>query len=876
MNMSLDPKNVHPNLHWADLPAAEVEDDEEEEPQDDTEMTDADQEAQEEAEAVAVGGQETADVNGTSAASLEEAEIGVFPFDRLPFEVQQRVMEHIFVKPGAIHCLSRLDARFEPSISEFPYPCSGTSSLPHRFTYGDNPWSIADSPRPDHELQPLLVCKRWLYLGVHAFYGLNTFAFSSLGEFGRFFKGIGPQRTERVAHVELHWQGSVMAAHKTRVNQRTLPLQYLLCMSRLQTVTIFIEEFKDRRVRRPYEFPKKEKEDKQQNRADDEDEGYRAPGDEYDTSLRLLDYNGQHINGLAPPYSLLKRTSIHANWRGNRSMRTTHGMDYVYALRGLQWFRAYEHDTSRQLIRDLTFLDDVNKVVTLPKDPKYLLDSDLHGLRYPHGLATYVPGFEDKAMVSRWYETNTLPSAQNSSDGVSVSSQSDDSSSQSDDVPSKDPEGPVRRQSIKSSQGHNALDRINKMTFPGEPGYKSKCKDHEAELIDNMAFPDEVEYRNRPEGRASGMIHSIIFPGDVGYRNKSNTREGGRILNHDVEDASQLRLGLETSLLEVQDDLNLDDDSDEDDLLHMLRGIRFPDEPGWRAGPGVRSSDDGSPDDRGSDTSDSESDSDSDLDHDSDTIMHDGTGAFSDSGPADSTQVTSTGNATNEDSELQIEEAEEQPKEQPKEQPEKNSENLVDEDDDLFVADDPEVVDTTVSEKRIKIEVPDVIDLTFSDDEDEFQDQESDDQSVVTSRTKTTLFAPSVFGMPLLKQESVCERDGGNVIDLTGDDEDDDSGNYAEPSSAPPRNAADAATRLFFTPPRNIIYDTDNGDNRRSKSRTPGSASSTQSQFPKHNLEDDNEEDGGHNEKRRRIDSPTRLLQQRRIRATGFIMSPSP
>lgn len=757
MNMSLDPKNVHPNLHWADLPAAEVEDDEEEEPQDDAEMTDADQKAQEEAEAAAVGGQETADVNGTSAASLEEAEIGVFPFDRLPFEVQQRVMEHIFVKPGVIHCLSRLDARFEPSISEFPYPCSGTSSLPHRFTYGDNPWSIADSPRPDHELQPLLVCKRWLYLGVHAFYGLNTFAFSSLGEFGRFFKGTGPQRTERVAHVELHWQGSVMAAHKTRVNQRTLPLQYLLCMSRLQTVTIFIEEFKDRRVRRPYEFPKKEKEDKQQNRADDEDEGYRAPGDEYDTSLRLLNYNGQHINGLAPPYSLLKRTSIHANWRGNRSMRTTHGMDYVYALRGLQWFRAYDHDISRKLIRDLTFLDDVNKVVTLPKDPKYLLDSDLHGLRYPHGLATYVPGFEDKAMVSRWYETNTLPSAQNSSDGVSISSQSDDSSSPSDDVPSKDSEEPVRRQSNKSSQGNNARDRINKLTFPGEPGYKSKPKDHEAELIHNMAFPDEVDYRNRPEGRASGMIHSIIFPGDIGYRYKSNTRETGRILNDDAEDASQLQLALENSLLEVHDDLNLDDGSNEDDLLHMLRGIRFPDEPGWRAGPGVRSSDDGDPDNGGSDTSDSESDGDSDLDHDSDTIMHDGTEILSDSGLAGSTQITSSGNATNGDSVMQVEQLEEQPKEQP----EKNSENLVDEDDDLFVADDPEVVDSTASEKRVKIEVADVIDLTNdSEHEDEFEDPESDDQSVVTSRTKTTLFAPSVFGMPLLKQESVCERDG--------------------------------------------------------------------------------------------------------------------
>lgn len=43
---------------------------------------------------------------------------------------------------------------------------------------------------PNVLLAPLLVSRAWNFWGAHFFYSDNTFAFSSLGEFGRFCEGI--------------------------------------------------------------------------------------------------------------------------------------------------------------------------------------------------------------------------------------------------------------------------------------------------------------------------------------------------------------------------------------------------------------------------------------------------------------------------------------------------------------------------------------------------------------------------------------------------------------------------------------------------------------------------------------------------------------
>jgi hypothetical protein len=97
--------------------------------------------------------------------------------------------------------------------------------LPKAFYIGvesDTPTEVnlsSDGLDPNTVLSLLGVCKRWYFIGVHCFYGLNKFAFSesrsvmhqapklticfqgSIGEFGRFMKGIG-KRASRIQFLE--------------------------------------------------------------------------------------------------------------------------------------------------------------------------------------------------------------------------------------------------------------------------------------------------------------------------------------------------------------------------------------------------------------------------------------------------------------------------------------------------------------------------------------------------------------------------------------------------------------------------------------------------------------------------------------------------
>lgn len=368
-----------------------------------------------------------------------------FHFDKLPISIQQRIFETIYVKPGVVHCLSRMDKWNEPISEEhFPLPSSGNSGFPHRFVFGEEMCSMIRARKPNTVLRTFLVSRRWLYLGIHAFYGLNTFAFSSLGEFGRFFNGIGEARAERVAHIELLWHGSIMPRHETRTNQRTLPLIWLTRMKRLITVTIFIEEFAERRIRRKYEFPK-------------------IKG-KYDLSGRFKDWTDDDIYTTNAPQSLLKRTATQPNWRGNRSMRTTHGMDFLYQLRGMKWVRFYEVDNRRRCIRDWSFFDDINSVVTMPKDRIYTLESDLRNLTKSTGLLYYQPSDEDQDLVSRFYAPDALPSIFSGSE-TSISDRSSPNNSQSrstnSDMTSMDTDD-------DSNDGDNDKDRPPYIHFPDE------------------------------------------------------------------------------------------------------------------------------------------------------------------------------------------------------------------------------------------------------------------------------------------------------------------------------------------------------------------------------------------------------------------------
>ncbi|RYP76025.1 hypothetical protein DL770_007303 [Monosporascus sp. CRB-9-2] len=313
-----------------------------------------------------------------------------FRFEELPKEIQARIFRIWFKKDTLVHCLSRLDYYHPPK--NFPAENRRKrSELPKRFHIGTRMCNVSAAVKPNNLLKPLLVCKRWFFIGVHAFYGMNTFAFSSLGELGRFFKGIGRARLQRIQHVELMWHGALMRTnwqtvedengkeHKYKVSDRTLPLASFTMTSRLKTLVVHIDESAKWRMRRRYEMP--------------------LPTD-YDK-----DFSRGAIRKLSTFGKMMKRTDLQPNWRRNRSMRTVQGMDYLYQLRGMDWirFKNVSAPKHRGNILDWTFFNDMNMVVTSPKEPRDAMESQLQNLTPLTGLRVWEPSDDDMDIIRGFY-----------------------------------------------------------------------------------------------------------------------------------------------------------------------------------------------------------------------------------------------------------------------------------------------------------------------------------------------------------------------------------------------------------------------------------------------------------------------------------------
>ncbi|KAI3536339.1 hypothetical protein CABS01_01212 [Colletotrichum abscissum] len=261
-----------------------------------------------------------------------------FPFHRLPAKVQANIIKFVFVEESKlIHCITRLD-RFMPP--EQPTQTNANrSGLPRRFHLSGTSCNITYGMKPNTRLALLTVCKRWYYFGIHAFYGLNTFAFSSLGEFGRFCTGIGEARRERIQHIELLWVGSQYLTHKPvkegrkgalkYVSKRTWDVSWLCQLPRLRTLIIHIDESGPQYTRRRHE-PK-----------------------------AYADW-------------MASVTAGQPNFRMTRSLRNLQGLHFLHALRGMELIQFYDYNISRQeggrhLIRDWSFFMDIENVTAMPK-----------------------------------------------------------------------------------------------------------------------------------------------------------------------------------------------------------------------------------------------------------------------------------------------------------------------------------------------------------------------------------------------------------------------------------------------------------------------------------------------------------------------------
>ncbi|KAK3401928.1 hypothetical protein B0T20DRAFT_466874 [Sordaria brevicollis] len=262
-----------------------------------------------------------------------------FNFNGLPAEIQARIFRLWLFKEGKlIHVISRLDP-FVP-VEEFPEEADlqKRSGLKHTFFIGDRRCNITHSGHPPNQLlRVLLVCKKFYFIGIHCFYGLNTFAFSSLGEFHRFCQGIGPARFERLQHLEITLIGNqyltVPLDEKGRIpySRRTFPLSFLPDCHRIKTLVIHVDESSKGSERRSYE-----------NRA-----------------LKEFMY---------------QKTAGQPNQRKLRALRTIQGMDYIYQLRGLERIRFYDLYKAvfagrdvREPVADWSFVEDVTNTATMQK-----------------------------------------------------------------------------------------------------------------------------------------------------------------------------------------------------------------------------------------------------------------------------------------------------------------------------------------------------------------------------------------------------------------------------------------------------------------------------------------------------------------------------
>ncbi|KAK1999454.1 hypothetical protein LX36DRAFT_482071 [Colletotrichum falcatum] len=258
------------------------------------------------------------------------------PFEQFPANIQANIFKWIYIQEDKlIHCISRLDPYMPPE--EPTGTDANKSGLPHRFHLSGKSCNVTYAIKPDEHLALFSVCKRWYYLGVHAFYGLNTFAFSSLGEFGRFCTGIGAARRERIQHVELLWMGNQYLTHKPVeegkelkwVSKRTCDVSWLCQMPRLKSLIIHINETGIDYRRRKHE------------------------------PAKYVDW-------------MTSVTAGQPNFRLTRSLRTLQGLDFIQQLRGMELIQFYDCEMARRNggrhpIRDWSFYMDIENVTTMPK-----------------------------------------------------------------------------------------------------------------------------------------------------------------------------------------------------------------------------------------------------------------------------------------------------------------------------------------------------------------------------------------------------------------------------------------------------------------------------------------------------------------------------
>ncbi|KAF5000230.1 hypothetical protein FDECE_11262 [Fusarium decemcellulare] len=287
---------------------------------------------EEEAAAIVAGGNSDESQNDQEGPARDNGEVRrqrqedkqPFLFDELPLHLQLKIFRLVFVFDGkVVHAISRLDPYYEPS--EVHRNCNGAISLLHRFHIGRKKVSLTLSAiKPQDLLAPLLVSKRWNYIGASIFYGAN--------------------KLQHLQHIEILWIGSQRLTFGLNeqgkyTSRRTHDLAWLAEARRLKTIAVHVPESSKSYMRRNHEP--------------------------------------------AEIFSFLEgKTRKHPNYRPFRSLRTLQGLDYLHVLRGLREITFWDYDKWREThrkvpVRDWSFVSDINAVVRREKAPVDLNFSEL-------------------------------------------------------------------------------------------------------------------------------------------------------------------------------------------------------------------------------------------------------------------------------------------------------------------------------------------------------------------------------------------------------------------------------------------------------------------------------------------------------------------
>lgn len=283
--------------------------------------------------------------------------------------------------------------------------------------------------------------------------------------------------------------------------------------SRLRTLVVHIDETAKWRMRRSYEMKI-------------DDDYYRDFGSKEYATHEAEDKQLDKFQ------TEVQRTGLQQNYRKYRNMRTTHGIDFIYQLRGMKWVRFYDTNAEKPqtLIRDKSFLCDINNAATTKKSDSMALKSEIDNLRPLRLLEDYFPDDQTAELVAGFYDDTPVDDVSVDGSDTSSSDGSSDSDSGSDDD--------------DNSSGYSS----------GSHSFRT-TEEYDPESNNTTPEVDGGDDMDDDENRSGSAAAPIVIPDD-----NDNRRGRRRGRDHDVSTSDELFVRSGSCTAHTEIDIDSDDE----------------------------------------------------------------------------------------------------------------------------------------------------------------------------------------------------------------------------------------------------------------------------------------------------------------------------